>query len=210
MGERATGKKFSEGDFEGVVCSEVAGDAEIGGALLPTLVLGIPGSAGTAVFMAALGLHGIIVGPMIEREHPGFLYFLYGCLILANISRYLIGFALIKPSVKLFSLPKEILMPIITLLCVVGSFTENSSMFDVYLMFGFGILGYFMRKAGFPVAPLVLGLILGDMLDENLRRAMVTFKDLTIWEILSKPMGTVLIIIVIFSFIRTVYRKKKK
>ena len=210
LGERYTNKKFSDGDIEGVVCSEVAGDAEIGGAMLPTLVLGIPGSAGTAIFMAALGLHGVIVGPMVERENPGILVFIYGCLILANISRYLIGFLLIKPSVKLFSTPREVLLPVIVLLAVIGSYSANSSMFDVYLTFAFGILGFAMRKTGYPVAPMVLGVVLGDMLDENFRRAMVTFQDETMWQvIIDRPVGTFLILLAVLTFLRS-YMKKRK
>jgi putative tricarboxylic transport membrane protein len=209
LGERATGKKFSDGDLEGIVCSEVAGNSNIGGALLPTLVLGIPGSAGTAMFMAALNLHGVIVGPMIEREQPGIMYFIYGSLFVANFAMYFIGLAIIKPTVKLFSLPREILFPIITLICVTGAYLENSDMFDVYVMFGFGLLALVMRKTGFPVAPMILGIILGDMLDGNLRRAMVTFEGLTIWEILSRPIGTAILIILILTFVRSLYKRGK-
>jgi len=209
VGERFTKKRFSKGDLEGVVCSEVANNANIGGALLPSLVLGIPGSAPTAAFIAALSLHGIILGPTIEHEQPGLLYFVYGGLIIANVAMYVSAFALIKPSVKLFSLPRQILLPVVALLCVVGSFAEKLAMFDIYLMFGFGLFGYIMRKTGFPIAPMVLGVILGNMMDENLRRAMLVFRGQTIWQVLSRPVGTTLIIIVILTFISGLYRKKR-
>jgi putative tricarboxylic transport membrane protein len=209
VGERFTKKKFSKGDLEGVVCSEVANNANIGGALLPSLVLGIPGSAPTAAFIAALSLHGIILGPTIDVEHPGLLYFVYGGLIVANIAMYLSAFLLIKPSVKLFSLPRELLLPMITLLCVIGSFAGKMAMFDIYLMFGFGLFGYMMRKTGFPIGPMVLGVILGRMMDENLRRGMEVFKGDVIGQILSRPVGLILIIIVILTFVSGVYRKKR-
>jgi len=210
LGERFTGRNFSKGDLEGVVCSEVANNANIGGALLPTLVLGIPGSAPTAAFLAALNLHGVIVGPNINTDQPGMLYFVYGTLIIANIAMYLCAFALIKPSVKLFSLPREILMPIIAMLCVMGSYTQKMAMFDIYLMLGFGLLGFFMRKADIPTGPLILGVILGNMMDQNFRRAMVVFERESIWQVFyHRPLGTILIIIVILTFVGSLIPKKK-
>ena len=210
LGERFSGRRFSKGDMEGVVCSEVANNANIGGALLPSLVLGIPGSATTAAFLAALNLHGIVVGPTIELEQPGIMYFMYGTLIVANIAMYVCAFALIKPSVKLFSLPREILLPIIALLCVLGAYSQKLAMFDIYLMFGFGLLGFFMRKVKIPIGPMVLGVILGNMLDQNFRRAMVIFEDKSLWQILvDRPVGTILIIVVILTFINGIWPKKK-
>jgi len=211
IGERSAGKKFTDGDLEGVICSEVAGNANIGGALLPSLVLGIPGSAPAAAFLAALNLHGIIVGPNISTYQPGILYFIYGTLIIANIAMYLCAFALIKPSVKLFSLPREILMPVIIIICVAGSYIEKMAMFDLYLMFGFGLLGFLMRKAEIPIGPMVLGVILGNMLDQNFRRAMVVFERESIWQILySRPLATVLIVVVILTFMGSLLPKKQK
>jgi putative tricarboxylic transport membrane protein len=122
---------------------------------------------------------------------------------------YLWAFALIKPSVKLFSLPRELLLPMITLLCVIGSFAEKMAMFDIYLMFGFGLFGYIMRKTGFPIGPMVLGVILGNMADQNLRRAMEVFKGDVIRQILSRPVGMILIIVVILTFVTGIYRKKR-
>jgi putative tricarboxylic transport membrane protein len=147
---------------------------------------------------------------MIDTHHPGFLYFIYGILIIANFAYYLLAFVVIKPSVKLFSMPREVLLPIITLLCVVGSFSQKIAMFDIYLMFGFGLLGFAMRKTGFPIAPMVLGVILGDMLDANLRRSMEIFRGMTVGQILSRPIGTTLIIIVLITFVGSLYRKKEK
>jgi putative tricarboxylic transport membrane protein len=211
IGERFSGRRFSKGDMEGVICSEVANNANIRGALLPTLVLGIPGSATTAAFLAALNLHGIVVGPTIELEQPGIMYFMYGTLIVANIGMYLCAFALIKPSVRLFSLPREILLPIIALLCVLGAFAQKMSMFDIYLMFGFGVLGLCMRKVDIPIGPLVLGVILGNMLDQNFRRAMYIFEDKSMWQILiDRPLGTVLIAVVLITFINGIWPRKNK
>ncbi len=210
LGEKSAKKSFSDGDIEGVVCSEVAGNANIGGALLPSLVLGIPGNAPAAAFLAALNLHGIVVGPAITQEHPDLLYFIYGTLIVANIAMYLSAFCLIKPSVLLFSLPREILLPGIMLLCVIGAFAEKLSLFDIYLMFGFGLLGYVMQKAKFPTGPMVLAVILGNMLDENFRRAMILFEKEPLWNILVKrPLGTLLIVVVLLTFVSSVWPRKR-
>ena len=124
---------------------------------------------------------------------------------------YLCAFALIKPSVKLFSLPREILLPVIALLCVLGSFAQKLSLFDIHLMFGFGLLGFCMRKVDIPIGPMVLGVILGNMLDQNFRRAMVIFEDKSLWQILiDRPLGTVLIVVVLITFINGVWPKKRK
>jgi putative tricarboxylic transport membrane protein len=124
---------------------------------------------------------------------------------------FLCAFAMIKPSVKLFSLPREILLPIIALLCVLGAFAQKLSMFDIYLMFGFGILGLCMRKVDIPIGPMVLGVILGNMLDQNFRRAMYIFEDKSLWQILiERPLGTFLIAVVLITFINGIWPRKNK
>jgi len=102
-------------------------------------------------------------------------------------------------------------MPIIAIFCVAGSYTEKMAMFDIYLMFGFGLLGFLMRKAEIPIGPMVLGVILGNMLDQNFRRAMVVFERESIWQVLySRPLATILIIVVILTFVGSLLPKKKK
>jgi putative tricarboxylic transport membrane protein len=149
--------------------------------------------------LASLALHGVVYGPMIDFEQPGILNFFYGTLILTNIAMFAFAFLIVKPIIKLFSLPREILLPSIALLLTAGCFVEAMSMADLYIMFFFGLLGVVMRKAGFDTAPLCVGLVLGDMLDVNFRRAMVVFKDDTIWQILSRPIGVILIIIFLLT-----------
>lgn len=210
LGERVTKRNFADGDMEGVICSEAADKAELGGALLPTLTLGIPGSAPAAAFLAALAVHGIVVGPTIDVRHPGFLSFIYGTLAVCNVALYFLAFALIKPCVKLFSLRREILLPIIAVIGVAASFAEKMEMFDIYLVLGFGLVGYAMRKAHFPIGPMILGIILGPMMDENLRRAMVVLKGETLWQILyGRPIGTLMIVVIIITFITGLSTKKK-
>ena len=174
--------------------------------MLPTLALGIPGNAAAAALLAALTLKNVTVGPTIEVDHPGLIYFIYGALIIANVLMYLAAFALIKPCIKLFSLPRGILMPLIIPVCVVGAYSVKLSMFDVWVMFAAGIAGWGLTRFHFPVAPIVLGVILAPLADENLRRALLVFEDKSVGFILSQWIGTVLMAGVLFVVIEGILR----
>lgn len=205
-------KKYGDGSYEGLIASEVANNATIGGMLAPTMTLGIPGSVAAAIFIGALNLHAIRVGPAIEMEHPGLMYFLYVSLIVANLFMYAFALVLIKPSLKVFSLRKELLMPLVVPLCVIGAYARNVVMFDIYMMLGFGLLGFAFYKMKYPMAPLILGIILGPMADENLRKAIMIFQGqkATLLDILSRPIGTILIVILILTFYDGIFRRGKE
>ena len=166
--------------------------------MLPTLALGIPGNAAAAALLAALTLKNVNVGPTIEIDQPGLIYFIYGALIIANFMMYLAAFALIAPCVKLFSLPRGILMPLIIPVCVIGAWSVKLSMFDVWVMFGAGVAGWVLTVFRFPVAPIVLGVILAPLADENLRRSLLVFEDKSLWFVLSQWIGTILMGFVLF------------
>ncbi len=201
--------KWGKGSYEGIVCAEVANNANIGGSLLPTLTLGIPGNAAAAALLAALELKNVVVGPTIQTEHPGLIYFVYSALIVANFLMYGMAIILVAPCVKLFSLPRTLLMPLILPLCVLGAFAVTLTMFDVYVMFFAGIAGYVLHRFGFPLAPMVLAVILGPLADENLRRALLTFEDKSLWFVLSRPIGTLLIVVVLYTFYDGIFRRGK-
>ena len=205
-------KKYGNGSYEGLIASEVANNATIGGMLAPTMTLGIPGSVAAAIFMGALNLHAIRVGPAIEMENPGLLYFLYTSLIFANLFMYAFALVLIKPSLKVFSLRKELLMPLVVPLCVIGAYAREVVMFDVYMMLAFGLLGFAFYKMKYPLAPLILGIILGPMADENLRKAIMIFQGqkATLLDILSRPIGTILIVILILTFYDGIFRRSRE
>jgi putative tricarboxylic transport membrane protein len=200
-------KKWGKGSYEAIVCAEVANNANVGGSMLPTLTLGIPGNAAAAAILAALEMKHVVVGPTIQFENPGLIYFIYFALIIANFLMYGMAIVLVKPCVKLFSLPRSLLMPLIIPLCVMGAFAVNLNYFDVYIMFGAGIVGYVLRKYGFPLAPMVLAVILGPLADENLRRALLVFEDQALWDILSRPIGTALILVVLYTFYDGIFRR---
>ena len=200
--------KWGKGSYEGIVCAEVANNANVGGSMLPTLTLGIPGNAAAAAILAALELKNVVVGPMIEIEHPGLIYFIYFALIIANFLMYGMAIALIKPCVKLFSLPKTLLMPLIIPICIIGAFAVSLNYFDVYVMFASGIVGYILWRFGFPLAPMVLAVILGPLADENLRRALFILEEQTAWElIVDHPIGVILLVIVLLTFYDGIFRR---
>jgi putative tricarboxylic transport membrane protein len=120
---------------------------------------------------------------------------------------YGMAIILVRPCVKLFSLPRTLLMPLIIPLCVMGAFAVNLNYFDVYIMFGAGIIGYVLRKYGFPLAPMVLAVILGPLADENLRRALLVFEDKALWDIVTRPIGTTLVLVVLYTFYDGIFRR---
>ena len=201
-------KKWGKGSYEAIVCAEVANNANVGGSMLPTLTLGIPGNAAAAAILAALEMKNVVLGPTIQTENPGIIYFIYIGLIIANFLMYGMAIMLIKPCVKLFSLPRTLLMPLIIPICIVGSFAVHLNYFDVYIMFVSGIVGYILFRFGFPLAPMVLAVILGPMADENLRRALLVFEDKSILDILwDRKIGTALLLIVIYTFYDGIFRR---
>jgi putative tricarboxylic transport membrane protein len=202
--------KWGKGSYEGIVCAEVANNANIGGSMLPTLTLGIPGNAAAAAILAALQMKNVVVGPMIQIDHPGLIYFIYFGLIIANFLMYGMAIALVAPCVKLFSLPRSLLMPLIIPLCIIGAFAVSLNYFDVYVMFAAGITGFVLHRFGFPLAPMVLAVILGPMADENLRRALLVFEDKSLWFVLSRPVGTILIVVVLYTFYDGIFKRAKE
>ncbi len=198
--------KWGRGSYEALVCAETANNANIGGSMLPTLALGIPGNAAAAALLAALTLKNVNVGPTIEIDQPGLIYFIYGALIIANFMMYAAAFALIAPCVKLFSLPRGILMPLIIPVCVIGAYSVKLSMFDVWVMFGAGVAGWVLIAFRFPVAPIVLGVILAPLADENLRRSLLVFEDKSLGLVLSQWIGTILMVFVLFVVVEGILR----
>ena len=198
--------KWGKGSYEAIVSAEVANNANVGGSMLPTLALGIPGNAAAAALIAALALKNIVVGPTIEVDHPGLICFIYAALVIANLMMYGAAILLIKPCVKLFSLPRGILLPMILPVCVIGAYAVRLNMFDVWVMFASGLVGLVLRHFRFPIAPIVLGVILAPMADENLRRALLVFEGRSLIDVLSQPVGTVLLVALILIFVEGTVR----
>ena len=191
---------FGEGAMEGLVAPESANNAAVGGACIPMLSLGIPGDAVTAIMLGAMYIHGLNPGPLLMTNSPDVFYYIIGAMFVGNIFLLIFGFTGIKVFSKIVEIPKEILMPIIILLSVVGAFSINSSIMDVYWMIAFGILGYVMKLYHFPVGPTVLGIILSDLLELNFRRAAtMTSNSLPalLADLVSHPVSLVLLAFVV-------------
>ncbi len=192
-------EKFGQGVPQGIAASEAANNASCGGALMPMLTLGIPGDAITAILIGALILHNVQPGPMLFVSNPEVVYSIYTGGILASLFMATVGFLLAaRLFARLISFPRYVLLPIILILCIVGSFAVNNSLFDVYVMIGFGVVGYIAKNLGIPLTPLVLGVVLGPILEENLRTAIVMSQGEFIF-FLTRPIAVFFILVTVFS-----------
>ena len=205
---------FGEGAMEGLVAPESANNAAVGGACIPMLSLGIPGDAVTAIMLGAMYIHGLNPGPLLMTNSPDVFYYIIGAMFVGNIFLLIFGFTGIKAFSKIVEIPKEILMPIIILLSVVGAFSINNSIMDVYWMIAFGILGYVMKLYKFPVGPTVLGIILSDLLELNFRRAATMTNNslpALLADLVSHPVSLVLLVFVVCMAITSSgpYKRRK-
>lgn len=194
-------RSFGEGAYEGVVAPESANNAAIGGAFIPMLSLGIPGDAVTAVIIGALKIHGLNPGPLLMTENPSIFYIISGSLLLATVFTLIFGLMGVNAFRKLIQIPKGILLPIITVLTVVGAYAISNSVVDIYWMMGFGVFGFVLRKLDYPIAPFVLGIILGPLLDSSFRGAMEASGS-NIFDFLfgmvSSPISLILLLLLLF------------
>lgn len=191
---------FGKGATEGLVAPESANNAAVGGAHIPMLTLGIPGDAVTAVIIGALYIHGLKPGPLLLVETPHLFWFIVGSLTLANCCLLLFGLTGVRIFTRLVECPKAVMIPLIIVLSAVGTYAIQNNVAHVYWMLLFGIVGYFMKIYGFQVAPVILGVILGPMMDSNYRRAMLGARgDVTtfLWNFISHPITCVLSIALI-------------
>jgi putative tricarboxylic transport membrane protein len=194
---------FGKGSQEGLIAAETGNSAVIPGAMIPTLTLALPGSAAAAVLIAAMFIHGIRPGPLLMVENPGFLYQIVAILLLSTIAIAIFGLSLTRPLLLVLKVPRERLMAVIYVLCVVGSFAITQRMFDVYVMLFFGVVGFILREMKYPMAPLVLGIILGDLLDLNFRRGLLlTNGDPT--PFFTRPISLVLWLVILFTILLSI------
>jgi putative tricarboxylic transport membrane protein len=166
-------EKFGTGYIEGVIESGAANNAALAGAWIPALVFGIPGDSITAIVIGVLYLKGLNPGPTIFIEHPENIYAVFIIFFLANLLMLPLGWALIKVAKNILHVPRAVLMPVILLFCVVGAFAMNNSVFDIGVMLAFGLLAFLMEANDFPIAPTILGMVLGGMLEQNFVTSMI-------------------------------------
>lgn len=204
-------ESFGKGNPAGIISAESGNNACIGGAIIPVMSLAVPGSAPAAVLLAAFMMHGYRPGPLLMTETPEFLYQICVFLAVAAFAMWLLALVISRFTVKILGIRKELLMPIIYVLCVVGAYVINNTMFDIKVMFIFGILGFFLSAMNYPAAPFLLGVILGPMADSNLRRAL-TITEGNIMPMFSRPICLFFLVMILFLILSQtgIFKKLKK
>jgi putative tricarboxylic transport membrane protein len=186
--------EFGKGAIEGVAGPEAANNAAVGGAYVPLMALGIPFTPAMAVVMAVLLIHGITPGPLLMSENPDLFWGVIASMYIGNFMLLVFNLPLVGVFASIIRAPLYLLMPIVLLLCLVGVYSVNNSILDIWLMTGFGLLGYLLRRLKYDLAPLVLALILGPMMERSFREAMMISRgDLSVF--VSRPIsGTILLV----------------
>jgi putative tricarboxylic transport membrane protein len=165
--------QFGRGSVEGLMAAETGDNAAIPGAIIPALALAVPGSAPAAVLMAAMIIHGVQPGPMLMVNQPQFAYDVVAITLAATLAILVFGLFLVRPLLWVLRVPRAIIMPVVFVLCVLGAYAIASRVFDIWVMLAVGVVCFVLRRRGYPVAPFVLGLVLGDIVDKSLRRGLV-------------------------------------
>ncbi|MDA3956086.1 tripartite tricarboxylate transporter permease [Oceanispirochaeta sp.] len=189
-------EEFGNGSVEAVISTETANNSCIGGAMIPLLTLGVPGSPPAAMLLGALLLHGIQPGPMLMIDHPTFILDITAILLLASLTMWVCGILLAKQVIKVLKIPTSLFMPVIAVLCVIGSYALGIRIFNLYLMLPIGIIAYFLSEMKYPIAPLIIGVSLGDMCDQNLRRAQMVSQG-SFLPVITRPVSLILFILIL-------------
>jgi len=204
-------EKFGTGILEGVTAPETANNAATGGAMIPTLTLGIPGSSTTAVILGGLMIQGLRPGPLLFVQQPNFIWSIFVAMAIANIFFLFAGLFGVKIFAQVTRIPINILGPIIMVLCVIGSYALHNSIADVWVMLIAGLIGSSFRKIGFSPAPIVLGMVLGELIEVSLRQTMIIF-DNNLLIFFARPYSAVFlglaVLSVLWPFIRKSFKKR--
>lgn len=193
--------KFGTGVYEGVMAPETANNAAIGGAIIPLISLGIPGSPPAAMLMGAITMHGIKVGPLLSVEQPTIIPLVGAIIVWGTIFLFICGMLVTKPMVKLLRVPQKVLCPIIAVLCVIGTFACENNPFHLVLVLVCGIAGYIFDKMQFSPAALILGVILGNLADSYLRRALFISNG-SLWSLINRPISFIFFACCIWSILK--------
>lgn len=181
MEGRDPNAKFGQGDLRGLAAPESANNSAATGSFIPMLTLGVPGSGTTAVMMGALTLYNITPGPVLFDAQPQLVWGLIASLFIANVMLFLMNVPMVRVFASMLSIPPRLLVPGILTVSFIGVYAINATRFDLLLVVGIGVIGYFLRKMNVPMAPMVLGVVLGNMMEQNLRRALsITDGDVSI------------------------------
>ena len=201
-------ERFGKGNPEGVIASEASCNANVGGSLVTIMAFGIPGDAVTAVMLGAMTIHGIQSGPLFVSQHPAIAYGIYAAYLLAHPLMVLICAVGASFFLRVVTVPKSILIPNVLVLCVIGAYALNNIMSDVVVLLLFGFIGYALVKLRFPLAPLILGLILGDQIEVNLLRAIMS--DPNPWLFVTRPISGLLLALSVASVLFALWQHHRQ
>lgn len=193
--------EFGTGYPAGIVAPEAANNAVVGGALIPTIALGIPGSSSTAVLLGGLMVHGILPGPTLMTDHGDVTYTLLWAVLFANVALFLVGVLFTRACVVVTRIPNRVVGPVIVVLSVIGSFAINNSVFDIGLMIAFGMIGLAFDSFRIPTPPLVIGLILGPILDTTLQQSLLIGGG-SYWIFIDNPISATLLVFALLSVLQ--------
>lgn len=217
--EKKTSKKpeeFGKGSIDGVIAPTSANNAALGGTWIPALVFGVPGDSITAIVLGAMLMYGLKPGPLIFRQSPDLVKGIFAIALISQFFLIPIGLLGIKVYGRILSLPRNIIMVFVLIFSVVGSYAIRNSIFDIYIMLFFGVVGYIFENLNIPLAPMVLGIILGPMIEDNLRVGLIKTGG-NYLPFLTNPISAVLVLLIIFTFFsnniislfRMIFRKNK-
>jgi putative tricarboxylic transport membrane protein len=200
-------ERFGKGTPEGIIAAESANNANVGGSLVTIMAFGIPGDVVTAVMLGAMTIHGIQSGPLFISQQSKLAYGIFAAYIVAHFLMVIIIALSARFMLRMTTVPRSMLVPIVLVLCVVGAYALNNTMGNVYILLLFGVMGYLMVKASLPLAPLILGVILGDQIEINLIRAIMTDADL--WLFLTRPISGSLLALSIASIVFALWQHRR-
>ena len=201
-------EKFGDGALEGIIASETANNATIGGAMIPMLAMGIPGDAATAALLGGLMLQGLQTGPLFMSDHPEIANAIFVSLLVATIVMFFSMMGGIRIFPTLLRIQKSFLLPLVLVIGIVGCYNLQNSVSDVWIAVIFGLIGYFLKKYDYPLTPIVISLILGKSLETNLRRGLQLSKGSAL-PLLTSPIAAVFVLLAIFSLVFSLVKKYK-
>ena len=204
-----TPETFGKGNIEGVAAPETANNAASTGSLLPMMTLGIPGSPTTALLLGGMVMWGLTPGPLLFIEQPDFVWGLISSLYTANVAAVLINIALIPLFVWALRMPFTVLCAIVLVLCIVGGYAPSQKMHDVWLILGFGVAGYLLRKADYPLAPLVLALVLGPLMERSFRQTLIAEQG-NVLAFIERPLSGTFIALAVLFFLLPVFKHLRR
>ena len=203
-----TPEAFGSGSDEGIVAAESANNATVGGALIPLVSMGIPGSVIDAILLGAMVIHGLRPGPLLFEQSPSIVYTIMGTYFVANLAMAVIMMVSVGWLAKLADTPRAMLVPVILVFCVIGSYAMSNRLFDVWVMLGFGLVGYAMERSGIPLAPFVIGFVLGPIAEENLSAGLMSSGG-SFLPIITRPISAVFFLISVGLLVMPIVRRTR-